>query len=74
MSRCKCGKKLSKAELTLKDPQTGEYLDYCSLCLGASEDTEVDCEEEHAINLFDVQDDISEETFDDLMDEITDLS
>lgn len=32
MSRCKCGNRLSKAELTYKDPTTDQYLDMCFAC------------------------------------------
>ena len=36
MSRCKCGKRLTQAELNYKDPTTDQYLDYCFECIDIS--------------------------------------
>jgi hypothetical protein len=70
MSRCKCGKRLTEAELKYKDPTTGEYLDYCFECIDASHDPELDPMIDHLIDIEGIEQEMNEDEFLTLVEEI----
>jgi len=70
--RCKCNKKLTQAELDYKDPVSDQFLDLCFECLD-SVAPEEDPLPEHQLSS-DMQDDMEDEDFSNLMEDIKEIS